>query len=356
MVGYKRGPLCGATNPSFSRTPGSMGINDAWGPNKNLLIADRRGPAGLSSGSSSAVARQSRFKFGPISPPYTGPPYVLGKPEIANRLIRAFLTVALKTYKSRFEILTALTRLASQELRKLGIPLPSLPQDPPKDPMAAGGFSCGNDQKGYPQGVWEIKLYPAAMDLTPSEKPKEFAEQCGTVAHEYEHLVNTYYAVRFAVAKGEKDKHIAKEMLVLSRIIKSARSQPLKTNSTDYLQAEEFYWFSFFTRLDRKRSDPIPKLSRLNLSYLERHQKVKQLKRYNATDKTILEIEYNKILTTDERQALIRKLEVELQSLKMKIAAARKRYTALPKETVGHIVEEIFEKGVLKGLSGARTS
>lgn len=346
MTGYRRGPLCGESNPNFLRTPGVTGVNDAGDPTKPMLVADRRAP----------VVHRRKFTFGPVSRPYTGPPYILGKPEIAHRLIREFVAVARKTYKSRFEILQALIALANRELQKLHTPLPDVPRTPPKSPIEAGGFSCACEQEAASHGVWEIKLFPASMDLNPQRKPEEFADQCGTIAHEWEHLIDTFYGVRFAVARGGKNKSVSKDLNVPLRIVVAARSRPLKWNTTEYLQAEEFYWFGYFTQLAKKKSDPTKELDELSSLYIGAHDKLKQLKRYNTADRSILDIDYRKILTKAERAVEIKKVEAELRTLKRKIVAARRRYVALPKETVGHIVQEIYKKGVLQALAKSPVS
>ena len=297
------------------------------------------------------IVSKRKFNIKIQSRSYKGPPYIIAKPDSLNRLTKGFVSVAKKTFKSKQDIIFALIDVANQELNRLDVPLPTTPREIPKGAATGGGFSRGNDQPGYPDGLWEIKFMPMAMNLTPIKKPKEFAEQCGTVAHEYEHLIDIYMAVRFAIATGDNEKYISTKMLIPSRIIKHAKSKTLKLNSEESLQAEEFYWFEFFHRLDKKMHQPAKKLENLEAKSAGIYITIEALKRYNANDAEVLEIEYGKNLSKVRRSTLVQELNRKQKNMEQRLVAARKKYKALPLETNAHIVQEIFIKRMTKELS-----
>jgi hypothetical protein len=233
-----------------------------------------------------------------LPPPYKGPPYVLGKPGIIEALVRGFVAAGSKTYHSRDEINSALCQVANAQLKRLGIPVPDTPSELPQGAASAGGFSMGQDQELAPKGVWEIALLPPiSVDSTPSKTPQAFAAHCGLVAHEYEHCVDAYLALRFALAKGDSEQYLIDKLSFPSRIIRLAREQPLKPNSPDFQQCEEMYWFFFFAhRLDQgKATGEVTDLQALAFSNSD---EIKMLKRYNEHDADALELKYGKFLTS----------------------------------------------------------
>lgn len=331
-----------------------VGIRGTFGTQKGPigLHVPKKPPVAIK-GTPKIITKHDKLKinFKTQTGSIKGPPYILAKSNSLNRLIKGFVSVAKKTFSSKHDILFALIDVANQELKKLNIPLPTTPREIPKGAATGGGFSRGNDQPGYPNGLWEIKFMPKAMDLTPIKKPKEFAEQCGTVAHEYEHLVDTYMAVRFAIASGDSEKYISTKMLIPSIVIKHAKSNQLKVNSEESLLAEQFYWFEFFNRLDTKIHQPAKKLENLEAISASLYLTIEALKRYNDSDAEVLEFEYGKNISRVRRNALIQELKRKQQNMEQRLVEARKKYEALPMETVAHIAEKIFIDGMSKALS-----
>lgn len=340
MTGYRRGPLCGASNPSFQPTAGPWGVNDPSDQSKPLFIAKGSTPVGLVRAPLPATSPEP-FAFGRSSTQYTGSPYILGKPPVLNSLISGFVAAAHKTYKNRDEIVKALAGVVNAELKKLRIPPPDTPNEIPKMGSSAGGFDAS---------VWEIKLLRVPVDLTPSKTPDLFAHQCNTIAHEYEHCVDTYMALRFALARGDSDAYIKENIVSPSRIIQHGKANPLTRNSPDFPQAEEMYWFHFFTH----KVDPHGKWTNEYNDLLTRSagnsMEVQRLRRYNKGDAELDVTLLDRVLTKEERDAKIRQLEREDLVLKQRAEAARKRYLSLPLETVGHTVGEMVEKRILEAL------
>ncbi len=358
MCNKRRGPLCGQTNKPFLFTPGPIGLNDAGDPEGEVLCTDTRGVVGRTVNSSATALLINTVNSYRNQPKYNGPPYILGKPNYVQAIVAGFVSVGKKAYTSKFQLIKALTEVVNPYLTSLKIPIPKLSQQE-TDVNSAGGFSRANNDKETPKGLWIINFRTAGIPLEPNKSPNKFANLCATIMHEYEHAIDAYYAVRFALSKGDKENWIAKRLVIPDFIIKIAKSQPLKVNSIEFLQAEEFYWFTYLTILQKEVENPAKLHGKYEDELGRKESVLDSLKKYNSwLHKDIVRSEFpqhrNGDIPLGIRKKLIRMIEAQIKVLKEKRDYYNKKYISLPAETTGHIVEEIYRKQVLNALKKAK--
>lgn len=287
---------------------------------------------------------------------YTGPPYILGKPDICGRLVRGAVALARRTWTNPSDVVKALAATLNGELKQLGVMLPlKLTTFTVAD---SPGLATG---AAFDPSTWQINAKLEQLPSRPSSAPQKLAEQFAHLAHEYEHLVDYYYALRYMLTEKKSDREIKTDLKISSKVVSDAKRHPtLKSGSVIYAQAEEFYWFIRLRdsmKTVRTSGGKLVRLSelaeQLQVEVLDVQLKIEETKKYGRV-RSIDDMLGNASTPRPSRlqtKELLNKYKRRLTALKKKHSAVLKQYKALPNEVSAYLVQEKVKEEVERALS-----